>query len=142
MKRINAILLIDDDEATNFINQLLIRKHDVTDELLVARNGKDAINLIQQFCDAKLQDDGAETVPKLIFLDINMPVMDGFGFLDAFERLNCPGKETAIIVILSTSLNPKDLRRIKEASSVKDFVSKPLTSELFHSLLEKHLIPS
>ncbi len=138
MKKVNAVLLVDDDEATNFINQLLIRKLDVADDLLIARNGKDAIDLIEQYCTEEQTVNGS-FIPKLIFLDINMPVMDGFGFLDAFENLNCPGKENVVVVVLTSSLSPKDLERIKKSSVVKEFVSKPLTSNMVNSLMDKHL---
>jgi CheY-like chemotaxis protein len=140
MNKVNAVLLVDDDEATNFINQLLIRKLDMTDELLIARNGKDAIEMIQQYCANHLAQAAKGVMPKLIFLDINMPVMDGFGFLEAFDNLDCPGKEAVVIVVLTTSLNPKDLQRIQESKVVKDFVNKPLTISMVNQLMDKHLV--
>lgn len=136
MKRLNSILLIDDDVAANFLNELVIKKLDITDTILVTRNGKEAITLIRQLC-GELQSESG--IPKLILLDINMPVMDGFGFLKAFEELDCPGKHEVNIVLLSTSMNPKDIERAKEYV-IKGFLNKPLTTEQLTSLLDEHQI--
>ncbi len=134
MKMIDSVLLIDDDEATNFINELLIRKAGVTNSLCIARNGRDALELLHKCKEAA----GKEIyLPKLILLDINMPVLDGFGFLKSFENLDIPGKESVVIVVLTTSLNPKDIERVKVAG-VNDFVNKPLTRESLQHLLNKH----
>lgn len=135
MKKINSVLLIDDDKASNFINELLIRKFAITDELHTARNGMEAIRLIQEKC---LGPDGdAQNMPQLILLDLNMPVLDGFGFLEAFGELECPTKDTALIAVLTTSLNPKDEQRVR-AAGITNFLNKPLTREVLGELLGNH----
>ncbi len=135
MQKINSILLIDDDDTTNFLNKRLFQKMDIADELQVARNGRDALEYIEKYCHP-LPGEGPR-IPKLILLDINMPVMNGFGFLSAFEQLECEGKEEVIIVVLTTSLNPKDVTAIQQ-SGVKDFINKPLTREMVTTLVQKH----
>lgn len=135
MPKINSILLIDDDDTTNFLNKRLFQKMDIANELQVVRNGRDAIELIEKYCHPLPGENS--NIPKLILLDINMPVMNGFGFLNAFDQLKCAGKEEVIIVVLTTSLNPKDVEAIQR-SGVKDFVNKPLTRELVTTLIDKH----
>lgn len=135
MKKIDSVLLIDDDEATNFINELLIRKTGITSSLSIARNGKDALELLYKCKEEATGEDAV--LPKLILLDINMPVLDGFGFLESFEALDIPGKESVVIVVLTTSLNPKDVERVQVAG-VNDFVNKPLTRETLQHLVAKH----
>ncbi|WP_299700285.1 response regulator [uncultured Pontibacter sp.] len=135
MLKINSILLVDDDKASNFINQLLIKKAAVTDELYIARNGKEAIELIRDKCLGHEAD--VSKMPQLILLDINMPVMDGFDFLKAFEELDCPSKASALIAVLTTSLNPKDRERVT-AAGITHFLTKPLTKQVLEDLLQAH----
>lgn len=135
MNKLKTILLVDDDEATNFINRLLIQKLDLTDNLKVARNGREAIELLQK--SRNELNEGMSSVPELILLDINMPVMDGFGFLNAFKELDLPDKESVVIAVLTTSLNPKDMAKVKE-SGITDFLNKPLSKGSLRKLMEKH----
>lgn len=131
MKKLKCILLIDDDETTNIINEMLITDMDITEELLQARNGKEGIDLLGKQVDEK-------DIPELILLDINMPVMDGFAFLEAYQKMNLPAKSSSIIVMLTTSLNPSDVERAKSAG-VTDYINKPLTENSLQSILEKHI---
>lgn len=128
MKKLQYTLLVDDDEATNFINELLIEELDFTENLLIAQNGREALDLIKDMC-----RQGA-SLPQLILLDINMPVMDGFDFLDAFSALDCPDKEDTTIVMLTTSLHRKDIDKVKEAG-VAGYLNKPLTREALEDIL-------
>ncbi|WP_224996154.1 response regulator [Cesiribacter sp. SM1] len=131
MKKIKCILLIDDDETTNIINEMLIMDMGVTSELLQARNGKEGIELLQKKADQN-------NLPELILLDINMPVMDGFAFLEAYQKMDLPDKDSVIIIMLTTSLNPSDVERARSAG-VADYISKPLTEKSLQSILEKHV---
>ena len=100
--------------------------------MLVAKNGQEAIELIREHC---LGHDGC---PSLIFLDINMPVMNGFEFLDAFHhQLENDLNKSIIIVMLTSSLNPNDIERAKE-TGVSEFLNKPLTEENLKNVLDKH----
>jgi len=134
MNKLKTVLLIDDDEATNFINKLLIDKFNITDQLLVARNGREALEVLQK-CAAQEQE--ASKLPELILLDINMPVMDGFEFLEAYSRLLLPEKESVVIAVLTTSLNPKDMQRVNDLG-ITDFLNKPLNKDSLQNLMQKH----
>lgn len=124
-------MLVDDDETTNMVNQMLLEDLDITRELLVARNGKEALELIKQHYQAN------GCYPDLILLDINMPVMNGFEFLSAFEQLEINDKSSIVIVMLTTSMNPADVTRAQSAP-IKGFLNKPLTEHGLREVLEKH----
>ena len=77
MDKYKKILLVDDDETSNFLNELLIKGMDIVEEVSIASNGQEALNYLEN---------ESGSFPQLIFLDLNMPVMDGFEFLEAFEK--------------------------------------------------------
>lgn len=131
MKKLDAIMLIDDDSITNFLNELLIKDMGITDDLLIATNGQDALDELSARCD----NNGY--CPELILLDINMPVMNGFDFLKKFKDLEFENKQSVITIILSTSLNPGDSKKAKELK-VNDYLSKPLTKKGIKEILNKH----
>lgn len=134
MSKVSSILLVDDDDASNFINELLIKKSGITDHLAVARNGRQALDLI---ISQNRDRNSSGKFPDLILLDINMPEMNGFGFLDAFKEVNFAGKEHVVTAVLTTSLNPRDEEKVR-ASGVEEFLNKPLTKEKLQVLVNKY----
>jgi response regulator of citrate/malate metabolism len=130
MTKLNCILLIDDDSITNFINERLIKKLNVTNEVKITMNGEEGIHYIQNLCNK------GELCPELILLDINMPVMNGFEFIRAFENLNIPNKDKVKIIILTTSKNAKDVDLLKSLGNF-EFINKPLTEEKLFNCLTK-----
>ena len=130
MQKLNCILLIDDDDINNYMNERLIKKLNVSHNVKVTLNGKEGLEFIKHHC--SLNDDKC---PELIFLDINMPVMDGFEFLQAFEGLNLENRERMNINILTSSHNEKDIAMLKVLGKF-NFINKPLTEEkLFNCLI-------
>lgn len=136
MKKVPRVLLIDDDETTNYINKLTIMRAGIVSELLVSMNGKEAIDLLQERCQLSLVS-GENCVPDLILLDINMPIMDGFGFLDALSKLEAMQNHNVVIAVLTTSSNPRDIERVKEAG-VTELLNKPLTRDALLKLIDKY----
>lgn len=130
MAKISKILLIDDDKTTNFLNQLLLEDLGVAEQVLVAENGQEALQLIGQ-------QPGFGASSTLILLDINMPVMNGFEFLEAYQKLEFAHKHTVIIVMLTTSLNPRDVTRLEQLP-IQGFLSKPLRQEMVYGLMKQH----
>lgn len=132
MNKLSSILLVDDDKTTNFLNELMLKKLDVADTLLVALNGREALAVLQEHCAT-----ATPTCPALIFLDINMPVMNGFEFLDSYSQLPWMKRRATVIVMLTTSLHSRDLQRAQQLP-VAGFVSKPLTAEKVELILRQH----
>ena len=130
MNKLPSILLVDDDKTTNFLNRMLLDDLQVTEQVLVAENGQEALRLIRQHSE---EGNG----PPLILLDINMPVMNGFEFLEAYANLNFAGKQAIVIVMLTTSLNPRDMNRLIQLP-MHGYLNKPLTRQKVQQLLKKH----
>lgn len=131
MSKLNCILLVDDDDTTNFVNQMLLEDLKVTQQVLISTNGWEALQLIkQQWSEGDC--------PTLILLDLNMPEMDGFEFLEAYEDLQFEQKQLFVILVLTTSMNPGDFERLGKAP-IKGIINKPLTEEKLQDLLQKYL---
>lgn len=128
MEKLPHILLVDDDDTTNFLNEHMLRKLNVTDQVQIARDGREALALLTQ---------PPPYIPTLILLDVSMPGMDGIEFLEAYLRLPQAQQDATIIVMLTTSMDSSDLARIDELP-IKGLVSKPLSREKIDTLLQLH----
>jgi len=133
---LDLILCVDDDPITLMLCKMVIAKSSFAQEIITAQNGEEAINF---FDDLKLNNLGTEIkkYPSLVFLDLNMPVMDGWEFLDQFskEEYTSIFKNTKIIV-LSSTIDPNDIEKSKTYPMVLDFLSKPITKEILENLKE------
>ena len=123
MRKLNHILLIDDDTINNFINEKLLKKLNIANKISVALNGEEALNFLKQICVE------VNECPELILLDINMPVMDGFEFLEEFEKLPPHVHEHCPIIMLSSSIDPGDQERADNNRFVKKFINKPINKD-------------
>ena len=132
MQKLSSILLVDDDDTTNFLNESLLRALQVTDQFVVARNGLEALTLLENQCVAP-----TVSCPALILLDVNMPAMNGMEFLEAYQRLPREHQEAIIIVVLTTSMNSTDLARLDELP-IAGMASKPLTEDKINTILKLH----
>jgi len=134
MKKLNSVLLIDDDMATNFISKMIIKKAGITNHIETVLNGKQALEYLTNTGKYE-KSDGIFPQPMLILLDINMPVMDGWEFAEAFEKLDENQKGNIIIVMLTSSLNPDDKERALNLSAISGFQNKALTMEGLTSIM-------
>ncbi|HWZ13680.1 MAG TPA: response regulator [Mucilaginibacter sp.] len=116
-----SVLLIDDDEINNFISVKLIKKALLNTEITACLNGKLAIELL-----ADIQKNDPDKLPDYILLDINMPIMNGWEFLDEYKRLNIDPLGQSRIFIISSSVFSNDINKARSYQLVQNFISKPL----------------
>lgn len=119
MKKLKTVLLIDDDYATNFLHQIYIEKFELTENIVIATNGKHALEIL---FDENLK---LKLVPDLIFLDINMPILNGWGFLEEYKK-RTNGNHESIIIMLTASINPDDVAQASTDPYIYKFYSKPI----------------
>jgi CheY-like chemotaxis protein len=119
-----SILLVDDDEINNFISIKLIKKAILNTEITACLNGRAAIDQLWEIS----QKDPSK-LPEYILLDINMPIMNGWEFLDEYEKLKLGHEGKTKIFIISSSVFSNDIAKAKSYPLVMDFISKPLSVE-------------
>lgn len=122
-KKLEKILIIDDDEVANFIYRKVIQNSDITHEIGTFQSAMDALNYIQQCAQGKAK------TPEIIFLDINMPVMSGWDFLNAYKEVASDLKNQIKVYMLSSSVYQEDIEKAKAFEEVNDYIIKPLTKE-------------
>ncbi len=130
-RKLGTVMLIDDSEIDNLINQKMIEAASVADVIYTHTGGKSALEFLRNV--EKLE--GADKIlPDVVFLDIDMPLMDGFQFLDEFEKLSAKLRKKCKIVMLTSSINPEDSSRSKKYTAVRQYLNKPLAHESIISL--------
>lgn len=133
LDNLNSILLVDDDEASNFLHSIFINKLDLEVEVNSALNGQEALDFIL----GKGQE--ALKLPCMVMLDLRMPVMDGWQFMKAYEELVPKSlKDQITIVLVTISDNKEDKNRAVTNEYIADFSQKPLSDETFKKLIQKH----
>ena len=107
-KKYRTVMLIDDNEIDNLINQKMIEAASITENIYTHAGAKSAIEFLRNMEKLDVAD---KVLPDVIFLDIDMPLMDGFQFLDEFEKLSSLAKKKCSIVMLTSSINPQDFNQ-------------------------------
>ncbi|MEO6548961.1 MAG: response regulator [Ferruginibacter sp.] len=138
--KLNCILLVDDDEPTNFISNMLLEEAACCNHIQVEESGKAALEYLTQSNRTTIDDPEGLPYPDLIFLDINMPAMNGWEFLEKYRELSPRLKKTVVIIMLTTSINPDDKLRADYIPFVSGFANKPLTSTMIRGLLREHFM--
>lgn len=112
-------LLIDDNYIDNFVTRRVLESGSFADQVIVQQSAPEAIEELRS----------GQLKPDVIFLDIRMPLMGGFEFLQEFDKLNIAGKDQIKIFMLSSSLDPTDIRRSANNKYITNFIYKPLTQK-------------
>ncbi len=134
MKKLNCVLLVDDDGATNFINYRIVKQLDITEEIHTEFNGEKALNYIQYY--AERHDNHG---PELILLDLKMPVLDGYEFMEYLRLKKFSNKDKMSVLVLSSGGGKDDMERLLR-HNVR-YIAKPLTAEcLTEALGIKHCL--
>lgn len=124
----NKILIIDDNYIDNYITSAIIKKNNLANNLLEFDNGMKAIEYLEEI------KDNDQELPDLILLDLYMPLMDGFEFLNLFEKIDFTSTKKCKICIVSSSIDDNDIIKAKLDKNIYTFISKPLTAELLSLL--------
>lgn len=122
MPSYSCVMLVDDNEIDNIINEKIIEANRFADTILIFQTGQESLEYLAS------NQNNAEKLPDIIFLDINMPFMDGFQFLEKFEALSPLVQGKCKIIMLSSSISPKDIDRAASNRFVKKYLNKPLNS--------------
>jgi CheY-like chemotaxis protein len=126
-KQLSCVLLIDDNEDDNYYHELILRETGAAQQIQIAETGNSALDFLQK----------TSAAPELIFLDINMPRMNGWEFLERYKKLKIDQKANVVIIMLTTSLNPEDAIKAKTIPEIDGFESKPLTPEMIKKIMKK-----
>ncbi|MCU0352272.1 MAG: response regulator [Cytophagales bacterium] len=133
MSKVHTVLLIDDDEINNLICTKIIKKNDFAEHIETSLGARQALNYLQE----AISGNTNKPVPDLIFLDINMPAMNGWDFLDQYEKIEALKDRDVILIMLSSSMYVDDINRAKTYPSVSDYITKPLTAAHLQQITEK-----
>lgn len=128
---LDKILLLDDNKATNYIHAKFIKKADCTKNLVSFEVGAEALKYLA---------DRKNSFPNLLFIDINMPTMDAWEFLDNYRSLARKEKNSAIIILLTTSLSPSDRDKVKAYSEINTLILKPLNPNSISFVLKQFFL--
>ena len=122
--RYKHVLLIDDNDIDNLINSRIMTSHNFAAVVDIKTTTESALDLLRAMTEE------SDNLPSLIFLDLNMPVLDGFTFLKEFSKMNEAVKENCKVVVLSSSISPEDINRASTNPFVIKYINKPL-SEMY-----------
>ncbi|SFC22834.1 Response regulator receiver domain-containing protein [Flagellimonas taeanensis] len=133
MKTIDTLYLIDDDDTYQFIVEKTLNSLNLVNSIKIFSNGKAAID----FLEATIHD--IDQIPDVILLDLTMPIMDGWQFLEQYLRFRPRIGKKVVIYVISSSIDPRDMQRAKSISEVTDYIVKPLTKTKLISMLHESL---
>lgn len=122
------VLLVDDDPIFNFLHTRMLSVGGLAKEIHTALNGQQALDLLNGYFS------GTASLPDAILLDLAMPELDGFGFLEALQKLKIPFIERVNIVVITSSINPKDMERVRKLG-IENCLIKPVTMEKLKEVL-------
>ena len=131
---LEQILCVDDDPITLMLSKKVISKAGFSELIVTAQNGEEALSYFNAL---KYNKDQSVKKPQLIFLDLNMPVMGGWEFLDHFITSDYNEFNTINVIVLSSTINPEDLAKAKKYPIIVDFLSKPITLQMLEYLKNK-----
>lgn len=131
MERVKQLTLVDDDDVYIYLTKKAIKKTNRVDFISVFNNGLDALNFLKE------NKEDVEELPDILFLDLSMPIMDGWQFLNEFIKINPEMGKEIPIYICSSSISPEDLETAKTIKEVSDFIIKPIYKEKLIDLINK-----
>ena len=131
MKTIKKLVVVDDDEIFVFLTKKTIERTNLVETIKVFGNGLEALNFLRE------NIDDFEALPEIILLDLSMPIMDGWQFLEEFVKLNPRVGKKITIYVCTSSISPDDLNKAKNINAVSDYIIKPVSKEKLIEAIEK-----
>jgi CheY-like chemotaxis protein len=131
MNRIKNLALVDDDEIFIYLTKNIIEETKLVDLIKVFKNGLDAITFLKE------NSNDIERLPEVILLDLSMPVMDGWQFLEEYIKLKPKIGKKITIYLVTSSITPADIQKAKNITTVTDYIIKPVTKERLIDLIKK-----
>jgi CheY-like chemotaxis protein len=125
------VLIVDDDEVYLYLMKRLLKELSEGMEVHTSTDGEQAIDFIKK-CDAE-----KNLAPKIIFLDVNMPFLDGWGFLEEFKKLNVNFEDKIHIYLVTSSELPADKKRAEEYKELDGYIVKPISEEKLSGMLKE-----
>lgn len=131
MTTLKTLTLVDDDDIFVFLTTKIIEQTNLVDLIKGFGNGLDAINFLKE------NKNNVDALPDIILLDLSMPIMNGWQFLEEYNKLNPTIGKKITIYICSSSISPDDITRAKTISEVSDYIIKPITKDKLIDLIKK-----
>lgn len=131
MNQIKTLTLVDDDDIFVFLTKKVVEQTKLVDLIKVFGNGLDALNFLKE------NKNNVSALPEIILLDLSMPIMNGWQFLEEYTKLNPTIGKKITIYICSSSISPDDITRAKAISEVSDYIIKPITKDKLIDLIKK-----
>ena len=134
-EKLNCIMVIDDDEPTNFISTMLIEEAGCTKDLHVVESG---VTALQFLTDVSSDNNNNKCLPDLIFLDLNMPRINGWEFLEQYKKVVNGRQKKPVVIMLTTSINPDDRLRAESIPELTGYENKPLTADMLRRIVHTY----
>lgn len=129
-KKIDTVLIVDDDEVSNFIYTKTMAQVDFATNVITIRSANEALKFLRNSAKGK--------PPDIVFLDINMPIMNGWEFLEEYRKFSNDSAKDIVLVMLSSSVFREDIEKSRAYPEVNEYVSKPLTKETLEEIKKKY----
>lgn len=129
MSQVKAVCIIDDDKIYRFTTEKYIEMLGLADKVITYADGEEALDYL------KAKSSNSSELPDIIFLDVNMPIMDGWDFIEEYSKIASSFPKKVVLYMVSSSIDERDSNRAKEIAEITDFIVKPITEERLVQLI-------